>query len=391
VGGAEVFPAFEAPEAQEDKTVIRRMAEFLERDDRAFTTSSERLSALNWDLDLQGYCAFEIGRDSAKTPVAWYHVPAATLRKRLGDGVWEQLDYLNRVVQTFGEYARGGRKDGLPELMVIRTYDPCALYLGRPVTAPLMATLDRISAQDAANVKLLRKGGMVPLLLTLREELGDEDYQRLTEWFRQQEDGEDGNLVGVLDGVGEGADLKKLVEGVEDMAHTEAERLMMQRVLAVLKVPPTKVSQSAANYATAYQEDQTFKFGVIQPRLRILLKRLSVVAQEITGSAAYYYTFRQQSLEDFLQLAQGLEILMRNAVFTINQVLARLGQSGIGPDGDVHIAFTNQGPVKLEDLAAGNMPATPGRLVDSLLSLRRAIEEAQRVQDVQPAPAHAKE
>lgn len=393
VGAAEVSAAYEPdqPGKQAEPGKMAAMRRFLEADERDFSTPGERLSALAKDYRLQGYCAIEVGRDSQGLPAAWYHVPAATLRQRMSDGNWEQLDYLNRVVATFGAYTPGGREDGLPELMVIRRYDPCALYLGSPGAAPLVSTLERLSQQDAYNIKLLRKGGVPPWLLVLKEQLGDEEYKRLTEWFRQLESGDDSDLVGVLDGVGEGADLKKLTEETADMAHAEAEKLLRERILAVLKVPPTKISLSASNYATAYQEDQTFKFGVLQPMLRIFLKRLSVIALELTQDPAYHFAFRQQSLEDYLQLAQAEQILLQAAVHTINEARARLGLPGIGPAGDVRIAFTNQGPIRLEDLAAGNTPPTPGRIVDSLLSLRRAIEEAQRVPDVRPAPAPAQE
>ena len=77
---------------------------------------------------------------------------------------------------------------------------------------------------------------------------------------------------------------------------------------------------------------------------------------------------------------------MRGAAHTINEALARLGQPGIGELGDVRIAFTNQGPVLLEDLAAGNLPPTPGRLVDVLLQLRRTIEQAQEERHDHGAP-----
>jgi hypothetical protein len=191
-------------------------------------------------------------------------------------------------------------------------------------------------------------------------------------------------MVGILDGVGEGADLKKLTDEQADVSHIEGERLLMQRTLAVLHVPPTKVSLPSSNYATAQQEDATFKFQVTQPILRMFLKRLSVVAQELTESADYHFAFRQQSLEDYLGVCQAEEILLRNAVHTINQVLGRLGLPGIGPVGDVRIAFTAQGPIKIEDLAAGNLPATPGRLVDALLQARKAIEETSHVPGVPP-------
>jgi hypothetical protein len=389
VGAAEVFPVFETPDPGQkgDPQLIQALKEFLDRDDRAYTTAEERLAALALDLRLQGYCAFEVGRDAKKVPVAWYHVPAATLRRREQDGLWDQVDFSNKVVATFEPYQPGGGESGLPDIMVIRKYDPCAQYLGTPSAAPLAATLDRMASQDAYNVQLLRKGRIPPWLLVIRDQLDEESYQRLQEWFSELERGETANLVGILDGVGEGSDLKKLSEEQADMAHIEAEKLMRERILGVLKVPPTKVSLSASNYATAYQEDQTFKFGVLQPLLRRLLKRLSVVGQEITGSAAYRFGFRQQSLEDYLQVCQAEDILLRDAVHTINQALGRLGEPGIGPAGDVRIAFTAQGPIRLEDLAGGNLPPTPGRLVDTLLSLRRAIEEAQRVApSASPAP-----
>ena len=384
VGAADVFPAFEStdPAATADANAMGLLKAFLETDDRDYTTPGERLGAMAKDFKLQGFCAFEVGRGSDRKPVAWYHVPAATLRRIEANGHWEQLDYLNKVIATFGPYSPGGRDDDLPELMVIRKYDPCALYLGAPAGAPLLTTVDRLKAQDEYNTKLLRKGGIPPWLLFLREQLDEPDLLRLQEWFRELEAGEDSDLVGILDGVGEGADLKKLTDEQADVSHIEGEKQLRERTLGVLHVPPTKVSLSASNYATAQQEDATFKFQVTQPILRMFLKRLSVVGQELTESADYHYAFRQQSLEDFLAVCQAEEILLRNAVHTINDVLSRLGLPGIGPVGDVRIAFTAQGPIKLDDLAAGNLPATPGRLVDALLQARKAIEETNRVPGV---------
>ena len=377
VGAADVFPAFEStdPAEKEDEKIFALLKAFLEADDREYTTPGERLAALAMDYKVQGYCAFEVGRDSKRMPAAWYHVPAATLKRREPDHLWEQKDYLGKVVAKFGEYKPGGREDGLPELMVIRKYDPCAQYLGSPSAAVLLTTVDRLKAQDDYNTKLLRKGGIPPWLLFLREQLDDDDLKRLEEWFRELEAGDSSDLVGILDGVGEGADMKKLTDEQADVSHIEGEKLLRERTLGVLKVPPTKVSLAASNYATAVQEDATFKFQVVQPILRIFLKRLSVVGQELVKSKDYHFTSRQQSLEDYLAVCQAEEILLRNGVHTINQMLARLGLPGIGPVGDVRIAFTAQGPIKLEDLAAGNLPATPGRLVDALLQARKAIEE----------------
>jgi len=192
--------------------------------------------------------------------------------------------------------------------------------------------------------------------------------------------------VGILDGVGEGADLKKLIENIADMAFGEGEKLLRERVLAKLHVPPTKVSLSASNYATAQQEDATFKFEVTQPLLNIFLKRLNVVAKEIVSEPGYKFVFRQQTLEDYLKVCQAEDILLRGAVHTINGVLARLGEPGIGPAGDVRIAFTNQGPIRLEDLIAGKVPSTPGKLVDTMLQLRTMIQEIQKEADVHPVP-----
>lgn len=389
VGAAEVLPVFEPvdPTEPKDPKTIAALKAFLEADPRTFSTPGERLEALALDYRIQGYCLFEIARDSSKKPAAWYHVPAATIRVHTGFDLFDQVDETGRVRATFGAYTPGGRQDGKAEVLLIRRYDPTAKYVGAPGIASLLGTLERLSAQDAYNTKLLRRGGVTPWLLFLREALDDESFARLKDFLKQLEAGAEADLVGVLDGVGEGADLRTLVEGAAEMTHVEGEKLMRERVLAVQQVPPTKVSLSASNYATAYQEDQTFRFQVVQPILRRLLKRLSVVAQEITGDTEYGYTFRQQTLEDYLQVVQAEDILMSKAVHTINDTLARLGMPGIGPLGDARIAFTNQGPVRLEDLVAGTLPPTPGRIVDSLLSLRRAIEEAQRAAPT-AAPAH---
>jgi len=375
VATAEVFPEFQAksPEEKADSKALQGMAAFLENTPRDQMTVAERLGALDADFSLFGYCAFEVARGSDKMPVAWYHVPGATVRAKKKGG-YVQVDGTGKILQRFAPYAAGGNKEGLPELVLIRRYDPTAQYLGSPLVAPLAMTLDRQSAQDAFNRKLLGKGGMPPKIFLLKEELGDESFQRLQAFVEGLAAGDDANQIAVLDGIGEGR-LEDMIKDQEDMAFQAGEEAGRQRILAKTHVPPTKVSLNAANFATAYQEDQTFKFEVTQPRLRIYLKRLTAVAREFAPEG-YAYGFKQNSLEDFYQLVQALNLLQQTGDLTANQVLQRLGFSGIGEVGDAHIAFTNQGPVKLEDLASGNLPPTPGRLVDTLLQLRRAIEES---------------
>ena len=384
VGSAEISPAFLSsdPNAKSDTKVLNQMANFLESDTQP-ETAGERMNAMSLDLDLQGYCGFEVTRGTDRKPAAWYHVPGATLRIRQDLSQFDQVDGGGNKVKTLYPYIPGGYDDGRAELVLIRKYDPTAIYAGSPAAPSLRTTLDRLSGQDAFNRKLLGKGGIPPLLLVLKEVLDDDSYQRLSIYLEGLNDGDESKPIGVLDGVGEGK-VEKLIADQEDMAYVKAEEAMCQRILAKLHVPPTKVSKSASNYATAYQEDQTFKFEVTQPRLRIFLKRLTLVAREF-APAGYYFAFKQASLEDFYQLVQALALLLEKAVLTPNQVLARLGFPGLGPDGDEHIAFTNQGPVKLADLVAGNLPATPGRAVDALLQIRRMIEEAN---GVSRAPAH---
>jgi hypothetical protein len=378
VSTAEVFPQFlgAEPDDQADPKIMALIKTFLERTDQTGQTVGERMFALDLDRSLFGYWAMEIVRGADRKPAGWYHVPGATVRVKADGSRYAQVDpATGSILKTFAPYAPGGNKEGLPELVVARQYDPTALYAGTPAGAALVGSIDRLSLQDQYNRKLLGKGGMTPMILLIKEALDEESYKRLVGWFEGLHGGDEKDQVGILDGIGEGADLKFLVQEGEDVAFKAGEEMLRERILARTHVPPTKVSLAASNYATAYQEDQTFKFEVTQPRLRMILSRLSMVARELAPEG-YSFGFKQSSLEDFSQLVGALKLLLESGAITVNQVLARTGWPPIGPDGDAHIAFTNQGPVSLEDLVAGNLPATPGKMVDNLIRLRQAIEAA---------------
>ena len=384
VGTAEVSPAFIGPDPEQkaEPKILGKMADFLDNTQRTMETVGERLEALTTDYRIQGYCGFEIVRGTDGLPAAWYHVPAATIRARRDLKSFLQVNYLGQTVSEFVPYSSGGNKAKSPELVLIRKYDPSALSLGSSMVKTLASTADRLSAQDSYNRTLLNKGGIPPFLLILKEALDDDSAKRFEAFLKGLAQQGPDAAIGLLDGVGEGK-VEKLLQDQEDSSFVKAEEVLRQRILAKAHVPPTKVSLGASNYATAYQEDQTFKNEVTQPILRIFLRRLTALAREF-APPGYFYAFKQSSLEDFYQLVMALCALQEKGDLTSNQVLARLGFQGMGPIGDAHIAYTNQGPVRVEDLVAGNLPPTPGRMMDALLQLRRMISEVQDVRELPP-------
>lgn len=375
-----VFDHPEDPKAKADPKLLQMLTEFLERDDEDWTTPSERLAACVKDFNILGYACFEIARDAGNKPSAWYHLPAVTIRERK-DGLYDQIDMNGKVLKTLGKYAPKGREDKLPEMMMIREYDPAARYTADSPLAGLVNTGDRLNAQDDYNSQLLRKGGLSPLLLMLEGELGEEGKKRFKEELRGIAAGKYASVIALLENVPPGSQIHKLAQEMTDASFTEGEKTLRDRVLANYTVPPTKVSLSASNYATAQQEDATFRFMVTQPYLRKHLKRLSVVARELVEEKGYGYGFRQDSISSFYEQVQAEDLLFRIGARNINTLLAKLGDKGIGPAGDKHYVFTNLGPVAIEDL--DKMEGTPsvGRMIDSLVTLRKELSRALREED----------
>lgn len=380
VGAAQIHPEFQGQTVDEesDPKIIAAMKAFLATPPDTGETAAERLTNLALDY-LAGKACIEIRRGVNGMPSAWYHVPAATVRLRR-DGSYAQVTRSGRLVAKFQPYKGAKPQDtAASEMVVIRRYDPTALYVGSPMGTPILTALDRLALQDSANAKQLGKGNLPAWLLLLQETLDDDDYQRMNEWSKQLANGGTDEQIGVLDGVGEHHEAVKLQDNA-DVAYAKGEELLRARVLGKMRVPPTKVALGAANYATAYQEDANFKAEVVGPILEILTSRLTWVVREFAPEG-YKFAYRMASLEDWNALVQSVNALLEKGVYTMNMALQKLGYPGIGPAGDVRIAFTNQGPVKYDDLASGNVPPTPGRIVDSLLSLRRAIEEARRAEE----------
>jgi len=109
VATAEVFPEFQAksPEEKADSKALQGMAAFLENTPRDQMTVAERLGALDADFSLFGYCAFEVARGSDKMPVAWYHVPGATVRAKKKGGYVQVVCPLCRRRQQGGAAGAG--------------------------------------------------------------------------------------------------------------------------------------------------------------------------------------------------------------------------------------------------------------------------------------------
>jgi hypothetical protein len=377
IEASEVRCVFDAddPKAQADPKLMQILTDFLEKDDEDWTTSSERMAACVKDFGILGYACFEIARDTKRMPAAWYHVPAVTIRERK-DKLYDQIDMNGTVIRTFGKYTPKGREDKLPELMIIREYDPAGRYTADSPLAGLVNTGDRLNAQDDYNTQLLRKGGLSPLLLMLEGELDPEGKKRFKEELRGIAAGKYASVIALLENVPAGSAIHKMAQEMTDASFTEGEKTLRDRVLANYTVPPTKVSLTASNYATAMQEDATFRFMVTQPYLRKHLKRLTVVGRELVADKGYCYGFRQDSISSFLEQVQAEDLLLKWGARNINTTLAKLGDKGIGPEGDKHYLMTNLGPVALEDLEKMQGTPTLGRLIDNLMAIRAEISRA---------------
>lgn len=380
IAGAEVEAIFKGknPEDKADEAKLALMDKFLTTDTRSFMTIGERLGRLGLDYSVVGIMAIEIGRGADRLPAAWYHVPAATIRELKDGSGYDQVDVAGKVVQHFAAYQPGGNKGGLPELIVIKKYDPAAQYQNSTDASCLASTAERMTAQDEYNSKLLRKGGMVPLLLILKDALGDDQFSRLQEYLDELEGGTTARMMGLVEGVGEGGRLEKLVQDFTDASFKEGENLLRERTLAVKKVPPSKLGLPVVNYAVAQIEDATFRHKVTAKVLRLIFHRLNIVADEVVPEEGYAYEAKPETLIDLQQIAQAVNLLVNNGTLSRNEARVRLGEKGMGDEGNIR---TIQSPTGLTILSAaleaGGTP-TLGRMIDQAIEARRILSGQER-------------
>lgn len=357
-----------------DAGKIKLLKAFLEKDAKEYKTVQERIKALAIDFVMLDYACIEIARNADGIPSAWYHVPAVTVRE-LKDGGYVQLEN-NKIIAEFAPYQAGWNKAKQREMIVVKEYDPAALYMSAMDGVSLLETITRLGRQDDYNNQLLKAGNIPPFLLMLKEALDDDSYKRFSAYINALGTGEDSDTIGLLDGIGEGH-LEKLAMDVSEAGYVETEKLLRERILAVMQVPPSKLGLPIVNYAVAQQEDATFRFGRVMPIVNMLLHRLNIVADEIVPDDGYEYCARPQTYEDYLQVAQAENILVNNGIHSRNDARNRLGDENIGEEGDV---LTIGGPMGITPLASAVKNSTPtvGRALDSLLEIRRILAEVQR-------------
>lgn len=383
IAGAEVEAIFkgktEDAKANDAKLVL--LDKFLLTDTRNYMTVGERLGALGLDYSEIGMMAIEIGRGLDKKPAAWYHVPAATIREYRDGSGYDQVDVSGKVLTHFTPYQPGGNTDGLPELIVIKKYDPSAQYQNATDASCLASTAERMTAQDEYNSKLLRKGGMVPLMLMLKQQLGDDQLKRLQEYLDELEGGKTTRMMALLDDLGDVGKVEKLVADITDASFKDGENLLRERTLAVKKVPPSKLGLPVTNYAVAQIEDATFRHKVTAKILRLICHRLNIVADEIVPDEGYGYDAKPETLLDLATIAQALSLLVNNGTLKRNEARAKLGEKGMGPKGDI-LTITSPTGLTILDAAleAGGTP-TLGRMIDQALAAREILSG-------QKQPAH---
>jgi hypothetical protein len=379
VGGADAEVVYKNTDktTQGDPEKVTKLNAFLKKDLRDFTTVGERLDALAKDYSIQGYMVIEIGRGADKIPAAWYHVPAVNIRELADHTGYIEVDGSNKEIGRYVKYQIGGHEDGARELMVIKKYDPSAKYMAATDTSALCSAADRLDAQDTFNSKLLKKGGLVPFILFLKEALEDDDFKRLEETVRQWETGEGDKMVVVLDGIQDGK-LERAIADMNDASFVEGEKTLRERILAVKKVPPSKLGLPVANFSVAQIEDATFRFKVTAKILRLIFHRLNIVADEIVSDEGYDYEAKPETLIDFQTLAQALVGLVNNGTYNRNMALTKLGEPGMGSDGDKFTITSPTGVQELSQMLASGGTPTLGRMVDAINELRRMVIEAQR-------------
>ncbi len=360
-------------ETKIDNAKLKKLKDFLNNDERTYQTVNEKLARLATDYVLLGYMCIEIARNANGIPAAWYAVPAATIRETT-TGDFVQISRAGKELQNFKLYQKGGNKENLPELIVIREYDPMATYMSAMDVTSLVETSNRLYNQDDYNSQMLKMSNIPPLILILKELLDDNSYKRFKEYVNGLAAGSEADPIGIVDGVGEGR-LEKLSQDITDAAYIESEKILRERIMAVMQTPPSKLGLQVSNYAVAQQEDATFKFQRTKPIIDLFLHRLNIIADEIVPDEGYDYYAKLYTYEDFAQLAEAETKLVSNGIHSRNEARAKLGDDQIGEAGaQFTVSAGAAGLIKLDDAVTNTQP-TAGQIVDQLLAIRKLLSD----------------
>lgn len=188
--------------------------------------------------------------------------------------------------------------------------------------AGILANIDEFARRFFA------QGAINPTVISVPQGTLDADKERLTAWYKRMWSGMK-NAFSVTAITG---DLKVNQIGypVNQLATPELTTRAREDIATALGIPQSFMTSSAANYATARQDDLNFYGKTVIPRAEIIAEALN---KQLFGAWSLTLCWHPERLESYqaqeTEKAQSLVSLVQAGIITVNEARERLELSPI--------------------------------------------------------------
>ena len=332
------------------------------------------------DYETMGNAWIEIVRDNAGRVrskgslgkvVELNHIPAYTmfvLNPNVADKMGSYVQVTGREKVYFRKFGTPGFKykgQVVNEAIHLKYYTPSHYFYGLPPiwSAINAAMANRLDGQN--NIEFQEDKGLARYMLIMdgaHTMIDPKDEAILTNYMNALMEKRSVKLIVVGTPAGTDSKFQRLKDDPHFDHLLNVRNANRDEICRVEQVPPRLIGiiSPGALGATGEGESQfdLFKRLVVRPRQNMWERTFDkIFFSQIDRRKMWRIELNEVDLADFLRREQANVGYVRSGVFSINQVLSRLGAPVIGPEGDKRFIISGGVPVELG--AIGNAGAAP--------------------------------
>lgn len=324
---------------------------------------SEVLLKVYTDFETTGNGYIEIGRNVNGTIGFIGHIPSTTVRVRAKRDGFVQIVGKDAVFfRNFGDTKTKnpiGSDSNPNEIIHIKNYSPTNTFYGVP---NVIAAKNAIAGAEFAsryNLDYFENKAVPRYIVTIKGGRLSEAAERKLLEFLEGIKGMAGNHRSLYIPIPEDTESTKsefkmheVENGIQDSSFNNYRKSNRDEVLAVNRVPITKVSVAeGVSLAIARDADKTFSEQVVKPMQDLLSKRINHIIKEQTD--ALIIKFNEISLTDADTQSKIWERLLRMQTIVPNEVRSQLNLPSLD-GGDEPVDLKAQDKAEQTTTATGN-------------------------------------
>ncbi|MGF7180395.1 phage portal protein [Tunturiibacter psychrotolerans] len=314
--------------------------------------------ALAGAMALTGNSYAEILRNKEGSPVGIYPLdPRQTEPVRLPNGM---LAYKTGVAV----------KDGLTRIIASADmlHFPLFSFDGLKGLSPIGQNRNSIGlaiASEKFGSKFFGNNSVPPAFLTPVGDVSEEDLANMRAHWEGANSAANQGRIGVLPSDWK---LTQLSMSQEDAQYLETRQFSRTEIASIFRVPPNMVGDTARMSNTNHeQQSLTFVTDTLRPYLVRIEREIQRKLLPTDGSLFAEFDVSERLRGDFATTMQGFATGKQWGFYSTNDVLEKLGENPIGPEGDLYWAPVNMmnaatmldtEPVLVQPIPDPNAPAS---------------------------------